>query len=137
MIQPLAVSNDSQTSKIFTQGICHQKLSAMLMVQNLYKQGKSMRDIALNLQYLVIFKNVRDVSLISTLVRQMGCPHLITAYRKVTAEAYQPLVVDLRPETPEYLRIRSHMFPNQTMKIYMKKDTFAMSLREKNLDHMY
>jgi hypothetical protein len=117
----VSVSNDSKCTKLFTQGIHHRNLSVILILQNLYKQGKSMRDIALNAQYLVLFKNVRDTSQITVLARQMGLPHLVDAYRKVTAEPFQPIVIDMKPETPDYLRVRSHVLPGQITRIYVKR----------------
>lgn len=57
-----------------------------------------MRDKSLNSQYLVHFKSVRQVGQISTLARQMNCPHLIDVYREVIAVGYQPLIADLRPQ---------------------------------------
>jgi hypothetical protein len=84
----VSVSNDARCTKLFTQGIHHRNLSVVLILQNLYKQGKSMRDIALNAQYLVLFKNVRDTGQIGVLARQMGLPHLVEAYQKATSESY-------------------------------------------------
>ena len=68
-----------------------------------------MRDTQLNSQYLVLFKNCRDVNQIKVLSNQMGLPHLPESYRKVTSQAYQPLVVDMRPGTPDYLRVMSFL----------------------------
>ena len=125
VIDDLAVSvcNDARCTKLFTQGIHHRNLSVVLILQNLYKQGKAMRDIALNAQYLVLFKNVRDTGQIGVLARQMALPHLVEAYKKATAEPFQPLIIDLRPETPDYLRVRSHVLDGQIPRIYVKKHT--------------
>ena len=98
-------------------------LSAVLILQNLYKQGKAMREIALNAQYLVLFKNVRDAEQIGVLARQMALPHLVQVYKRATAETFQPLIIDLRPESPDYLRVRSHVLPGQIPKIYVEKHT--------------
>ena len=118
----VCVCDDVRTTKLFTQGIHHRNLSVMLLLQNLYKQGKSMRDIMLNAQYLVLFKNVRDVNQINLLARQTGLTQLAEAYRKVTGEPYQPLVLDLRPDTKDYLRIRSHILPDQLTRVYLRKN---------------
>jgi hypothetical protein len=126
----LSVCDDVRATKLFTQGIHHRNLSVMFILQNLYKQGKAMRDIMLNAQYLILFKNVRDVSQIAVLARQTGLSHLPEAYRKVTSEAYQPLVVDMRPETKDYLRIRSHILPDQLTRVYLKKHTLPPCRKE-------
>jgi hypothetical protein len=123
VLDDLAVSvcNDARCTRLFTQGVHHRNLSVVLILQNLYKQGKAMRDIALNAQYLVLFKNVRDTGQIGVLARQMGLPHLVEAYRKATTEPFQPLILDMRPDTPDYLRVRSHVLPGQIPRVYVKK----------------
>jgi hypothetical protein len=115
------VANDTRSTKLFTQGIHHKKVSVILIMQNLYKQGRSMRDVHLNAQYLVLFKNVRDIGQISVLERQMGLPHLSEAYKQVTAEPYTPIILDMKPDTPDYLRVRSHVLPGQDVHIYTSK----------------
>ena len=135
IIDDLAVSicDNKEATKLFTQGIHHRNLSVMLLLQNIYKQGKAMRDIMLNAQYLVLFKNVRDINQISVLARQTGLPHLVEAYRKVTSEPYQPLVVDMRPNTKDYLRIRSHVLPDQLTRVYLKKNTLPPCRKESKI----
>jgi hypothetical protein len=118
------LANHKEASQLFTQGIHHKNISVILIMQNLFKQGRSMRDIHLNSQYLVLFKNCRDVNQIKLLSRQMGIPHLVDAYNKVTSIPYQPLIVDMKPDTPDYLRVRSHIMPDEHMHIYVDK-TFS------------
>jgi len=115
------ISGNPKASKLFTQGIHHRNVSVILILQNLYKQGTAMRDIHLNNQYLVMFKNVRDVNQVKVLARQMGLDHLPTAYKKVTEGKYQPIVIDMKPDTPDYLRIRSHVLPGQIIRVYLPK----------------
>ena len=115
------IAGNPKASKLFTQGIHHRNVSVILILQNLYKQGPAMRDIHLNNQYLVMFKNIRDINQIKVLARQMGLDHLPMAYKKVTDEKYQPVVIDMKPDTPDYLRIRSHVLPGQMMRIYLPK----------------
>ena len=82
------LSGNPKASKLFTQGIHHRNVSIVFITQNLYKQGKAMRDIQLNCQYLVLFRNCRDVNQIEVLSNQMGLPHLPEAYRKVTSQPF-------------------------------------------------
>ena len=118
------IADDKRASKLFTQGIHHKKVSVLFITQNLYKQGPAMRDLQLNASYLVLFKNIRDVNQIALLSRQMGLPHLSLAYRKVTSEKYTPIVIDMKPDTPDYLRIRSHVDSNvEPVRVYVAKRT--------------
>ena len=105
------LSSHKKASKLFVQGIHRKNVSVVFITQNLYKQGKAMRDVHLNNQYLILFQNCRDVNQIKVLSQQMGLPHLPAAYRKVTSQPYQPLILDLRPGSPGYLRVRSHVLP--------------------------
>ena len=117
----VAASKNDNTSKLFTQGIHHTNLTIFFIYQNPFKQGKAMTDVTRNSQYMILFRNVRDTQQIKILARQMGMPHLVDAYLKVTQEPYQPLIVDMRPNTPEYLRFRSHIMPGQFSKFYVKQ----------------
>lgn len=117
------LAGNPRASKLFTQGIHHKNVSVVLIMQNLYTQGRAMRDIQLNAQYMVLFKMTRDINQIEMLGRQTGLPHLTEAFEKVTSEPYQPLVLDLRPNTPSYLRVRSHVTPGYWMRIYLKPFT--------------
>ena len=127
------IATDPGSTKLFTQIIHHRNVCIFLLIQNVFKQGRSMRDIALNSQYYVMFRNVRDVGQISVLARQMGIPHLTDAYRSATEEPYQPIVVDLKSDSPEYLRVRSHVFPHEIMRLYLKK-SFKISKRDLNFE---
>ena len=114
------IANNPKASKLFTQGIHHLNVSIILIMQNLYKQGKAMRDIHLNSQYMILFRNCRDVNQIKTLSCQMGLPHLPQAYQRATSEEYEPLIVDMQSSTPDYLRLKSHIMPDQIARIYAR-----------------
>jgi len=45
---------------LFTRGTHRRNTSVMLITQNLFHQGLNCRDISLNANYFVLFKNVRD-----------------------------------------------------------------------------
>ena len=120
------VADDSRCTKLFTQGIHHKNVSVLLIIQNLYKQGKSMRDIHLNAQYLILYKNCRDIQQIGTLARQTGLSHIPEAYAKVTTVPYNPLLIDMKVDTPDYLRVRSDIQPGQVMKVYVERNKTPM-----------
>ena len=120
-----SVAKDTRCTKLFTQGIHHKNVSVLLILQNLYKQGPSMRDIHLNSQYYILYKNCRDVRQVEMLAGQMGLKHL--AYKQVTAKPYCPLIIDMKPDTPDYLRVRSHVLPtDEYMHIYTDPDRSAL-----------
>jgi hypothetical protein len=120
------VADSAKASKLFTQKIHHKDLSIFLLINNFFKQGKAMRDIQLNASYIFLLKNVRDKEQIRVLGRQMGLKHLSSAYELVTNEPYQPLLLDLKGDTPDYLRIRSHILPGQQMRVYTNPEETSL-----------
>jgi hypothetical protein len=111
----------SGIAKFFTQGSHHRNLTVVYIVQNLFHQSRAMRTISLNSHYLVLFKNPRDKLQIRSLATQMypsNIEYLLRAYEDATSVPYGFLVVDLRPETPEHLRLRANIFDVETQCVY-------------------
>ena len=100
----------SDVKSLFTRGR-HLSVSIIFLSQNLFHRGKSNRDISLNTDYMVLFKNARDVSIVGNLAQQMGCAKFMKwAYKDATQTPYSYLLIDLRSDTPEKLRFRSNLF---------------------------
>ncbi len=103
----------SGLAKFFTQGSHHRNLTIIYIIQNLFHQARAMRTVSLNSHYLVLFKNPRDKLQIRSLALQMyptNADFLVRAYEDATKVPYGYLVVDLRPDTPDELRVRSNIF---------------------------
>ena len=80
--------------------------------------------MSLNAHYMVLFKNPRDVSQFANLARQMypkSSQLAVEAYRDATWEPYSYLLVDLRPEQDEELRLRTNIFPGETHYVYVPR----------------
>jgi ABC-type lipoprotein export system ATPase subunit len=107
------LSSSDQLSKLFTKGSHHRNISIIFILQNLYPKGKSFRNISLNAQYIVLYKNPRDKLQISRLGQQMGIfKTLSEAFKDATSEPYGYLLIDLKPDCPEHLRLRTKIFPS-------------------------
>ena len=76
----------------------------MFLTQNLFPRGAKSRTIALNTYYLVLMKNARDASQVTTLDRKM-----FPGEARVLTEAY--LDVDR-------YRLRTHIFPGEDPMVY-------------------
>jgi hypothetical protein len=113
------IADSRRASALFTRGIHHKNVTVIFLYQNLYKQGKAMRDITLNSQYFLLFKSPRDVQQIKLLGRQLGLPHLECAYKKAIKEPYGFLLVNLHPECDERLQLQSNIFGHH--KVYRLK----------------
>ena len=68
-------ANSELIAQAFTQKRHHQNLSVILILQNLNCQGKVMRNVHLNTEYVVIFRNPRDKSQFGHLARQLEPKH--------------------------------------------------------------
>ena len=104
---------DNDVTKFFTQGSHHRNLTVVYIVQNLFNQDAAMRTVSLNTHYMVLFKNPRDATQIRTLNQQMypDNPHmLVEAYRDATSQPYGYLVLNLRPDACDALRILTDVF---------------------------
>ena len=95
-------------NQLFTRGR-HLDTSIAFLVQNFHNKGKYMRENTLNADYLALFKNPRDATLISYLAQQMGQRKLVMdAFRLATDDKeFTYLFVDLRSDTDDRLRLRS------------------------------
>ena len=124
IIDDLMTETDKSVSNLFTKGSHHRNLSVLHLVQNIFDKNKYTRTISLNAHYLVIFKNPRDASQITHLAKQMYPGHvryLQEVFGDATSEAYGYLFIDLKQETPEHLRLRTKIMPNEIQYVYMRK----------------
>ena len=115
IIDDLMHETNSVVSKLFTKGSHHTNTCVVYITQNIFNPNKESRNIALNTQYLVLFKNVRDKSQISYLARQMypsSPKYMIEAYTDATNEPYSYLFVDLKPNADEKHRLKACIFPH-------------------------
>jgi hypothetical protein len=65
---------------------------------------------------MVIFKNVRDRSQIDHLARQVfpgSVKFMRNAYIDATSKPYGYLFCDFKPDTPDDLKLRTAIFPNE------------------------
>ena len=117
-----AALNSNLISDIFTKYSHHKGLSIILVLQNLFHQGKYARDISLNTHYFVLFKNQRDVNQIRLLGSQLGIKkHLEECYTAATKNPYSYLLIDLAPGSNSDYMTRSNIFPNEDTSIYINK----------------
>lgn len=125
ILDDLMSETDDRITKLFTKGSHHRNVSVMYIVQNLFGSKKEHRTISLNAQYMVVFKNPRDVMQVGTLGRQMqgrrGVSYVQDAFIKATDRPHGYLLFDLRQDTPENLRLRSNIFPPSRQDVYVQQ----------------
>jgi len=124
ILDDLMHETDDRVSQIFTRISHHKNLSVLYLTQNLFYGSKQNRTISLNAHYLVLFKNARDATQISHLAGQMypGKSKFMTeSYRDATAKPFSYLLIDLKPDTEDRLRLRSNIFPGEIPYVYLPK----------------
>jgi len=124
IIDDLIQETNETVANMFTKGSHHKNISVVFRSQNLFPKNKFARTMSLNAHYMVLFKNPRDVSQFARLARQMypkTSQFAVEAYRDATREPYSYLLVDLRPEQDEVLRMRTNIFPGETHYVYVPK----------------
>ena len=106
---------------IFIKKSHHLNISVFFLIQNLFYNSKSMRTISLNCHYIILMKNPRDKSQIVSLGRQIypyNLKFLVESYNNATENAFGYILIDLSPQTPEILRIRSRITPEENQNIF-------------------
>ena len=103
-------------ANLFSRESHHRNISVVLILQNLFHQGKYCRDISLNSHYFILFKNPRDTQQIKLLGRQIGMPKkLLHVYLDASKEPFGYLLIDLSPGNNDSYMLRGHVFPDEHM----------------------
>ena len=96
----------------------------MHILQNLFSKNKEQWCVNLNSHYMILFKNPRDNSQIINLATQMypkNVKVLQDAYKLATADPWSYLVVDLKQNTPDHLRLRGDIFQGRAQTVYIPR----------------
>jgi hypothetical protein len=117
-------SKDKRIADLFTKGRRHRNLSIIYIVQNIFYQGKEMRNISLNAHYIVLFKSPRDKQQISMLARQVNpgkVQEFMRSYEDVTSRPHGYLMLDLKPTTHDQQRHKTNVLPGEIAKFIQKQ----------------
>jgi hypothetical protein len=93
---------DKRIADLFTKGSHHRNLSIIYIAQNVFHEGKEMRNISLNAHYIVLFKSPRDKQKIYMLARQVNpgkVQEFMRSYEDATRRPHGCLMLDLKPTT--------------------------------------
>lgn len=131
--------------RLFTLMSHHMNISVVYIVQNLFtKSNPQMRDISVNANYIISFKNPREVNQISYLGRQLfskkGEQFVTWAYEDATKNAHGYLLFNLAQGTKECERVMSNIFPGEENTYYVKAGSacdssdFHMSPKENTVE---
>ena len=117
-------SKDKRIADLFTKGNHHRNLSIIYIVQNIFHQGKEMRNISLNAHYIVLFKSPSDKQQISMLARQVDpgkVQEFMRSYEDATSRPHGYLMLDLKPTTDDQQRLKTNALPGEIAKFIQKQ----------------
>ena len=114
---------DKRIADPFTRVSNHRNLSVIYIVQNIFHQGKEMRNISLNAHYIVLFKTPRDKKQVSMLAKQVNpgkVQEFMAAYEKATSRPHGYLL-DLKATTDDQQRLKTNALPGEVCKFMQKQ----------------
>jgi hypothetical protein len=126
VVDDLMHQAQQEVVKWFTKFSHHRNCSIVYLVQNLFHQSKEHRTISLNSQYMVLYRNPRDEGQIVHLARQVlpACPKALQQeFADAAAKPYGYLLLDLKPETADQLRMRTNIFPGEITIVCVTKQS--------------
>lgn len=95
----------------------HLKVNLFLLVQSLFQPGNPfMRQISLNVSYIHIFRNQRDLTQFSILSHQLqpgNSKWLKQAFYDITRKPYTCLLINLTADCPEELKFVTNFLPHE------------------------
>ena len=119
ILDDLMFANAEFLAKIYSVYSHHYRFSVLMTVQNLFHKG--LREISLNSQMTVLFKNCRDTNQIVHFMRQIypkTYKTALDAYKNATSSQRGYLLIDLRCETHDGDRLRTGIFPDDIHYVY-------------------
>ncbi len=119
----MSVADSEVVELLFSRISHHRTCSVVLVLQNLFNQGRRMRTIQLNSKYVVILRSPRDVTQLRVLGMQLfpKTPLAIQeAYEDVMEhQQYGHLVIDMSSQCDNDKRIRTQVLPGQDTHCYV------------------
>jgi hypothetical protein len=117
-------ANNCAITNLFTKVSHHQNIFVIYITQNYFTQCKQSTNRRRNTQYLALFKNPADLSQIRILAGKMfpANPRFLTdVYADATRYPHAYLLIDLRQETDENLRVRTKILPHEIPMVTYKQ----------------
>ena len=108
------VTKSPDALHLFQTLVSHLNLTVFLLSQNLYPVGVYAKQILLQCQYVILFKNARDNRQIMTFGSQVftgRSKFWMDAYAKAVSRPYGYILVDLTNHCPDERRLKTNILP--------------------------
>lgn len=109
------MKNDDNVTDLFTKLAHHKPCFTVFLVQHLYFSTKDAAARSQSTSYIIYMKSVRGIRQVRFLAGQIyiqSSKFLPSVYVHATREPFSYLFLDLRSETPDCIRIRRNIFPD-------------------------
>ena len=117
-------NKEADFNNLFTKISRHKEVTVIFITQNLFHQGGQHRTRNLNVQYLILFKNPRDQTVVDFVARQAfpnNRKYLIDSFNDATKDAHGYLFLDFTQSCPDDMRVRTDIFNIEGMSVYKQK----------------
>ena len=114
-------NKEEDFNNLFTKISRHKGVTVIFITQNLFHQRGQHRTRNLNVQYLVLFKNPRDQTVVDFVARQafpFNRKFLIESFNDATKVPHGYLFLDFTQACPDDLRVRTDIFNEKGMYVY-------------------
>lgn len=131
ILDDLMGSINKAVCDLFIKGSHHRQLTVILILQNIFHQNKFCREISLNSDYIIVFKNPRDSSQMRYLGMQIfpdNPNELMRIYREETRTPHSYIFLDFTQSASDLFRFQTDIFNNEYSTYYCSKNL----LNEKN-----
>jgi hypothetical protein len=111
-----ALHIDVAMAELFTVFSHHQKISCIFISQVLFSNKPFYRTLTLNVGYIILCKNPRDSMGIVNFAKQFmpgKSTYVRAVYEDATKKPFGYLLIDLTQQTPQSLRLRTNIFPDE------------------------
>jgi len=134
--------DNKNVASYFTRRSHHENISVIFLTQNVFMQGKCVRDISLNCNYLILFDNPRDRQQIRVVGQQMF-PKNTQGFMEIFNDAvtgksgYKYILYDFKPDTEERMRIQTGIIPGDERIIYTLKYRHLLFFKNNFISKIY
>ena len=114
------LKNSTALTNLYTKGSHHRGITVIQILQTLFLQSKEARTRSLNIHYLALMRQTRDISQVRHLARQItssetGRRAFLDAYEDaVSQRSYAYLLITFHPKAPRELLLRTNIFPDDS-----------------------
>jgi hypothetical protein len=112
-------SKDKRIADLFTKGSHLRNLSIIYIVQNIFHQGKEMRNISLNAHYIVLFKSPRDKTTHFYACKANKSWKSTGVYEELRPHGY--LMLEIKPTADDQQRLKTNVLPGEIARLLHKQ----------------